>query len=46
MSDAVGTPLAYDEILARFILKPEWIRKIDNTIKQDAFIPLKICSSL
>lgn len=41
MSDAVGTPLAYDEILARFVLKPEWIRKIDNTIKQDAFIPPK-----
>jgi len=41
MSDAAGTPLSDDEMLARFVLKTEWIRKVDNTIKQDAFIPPK-----
>lgn len=41
MSDAAGTPLSDDEVLARFVLKTEWIRTIDNTIKQDAFIPPK-----
>jgi hypothetical protein len=44
MNEAVGTPLSDDEMLARFVLKKEWLRKIDNTIKQDAFIPPKICS--
>lgn len=28
-----------DELLARFIPTKRWIRKIDNTIKSDAFIP-------
>ena len=28
-------------MLARFVLKREWVRKADNTIKQDAFIPPK-----
>jgi hypothetical protein len=41
MSDATGTPLSDDEMLARFVLKKEWIRKADNTPKQDAFIPPK-----
>jgi hypothetical protein len=41
MSDAAGTTLSDDERLARFVLKPEWIRKVDNTVKQDAFIPPK-----
>lgn len=41
MSGAAGTPLSDDEMLARFVLKKEWIRKTDNTPKQDAFIPPK-----
>lgn len=41
MSDVAGNPLSEDEMLARFVLKREWIRKIDGTIKQDAFIPPK-----
>jgi hypothetical protein len=41
MMDATGTPLSDDEMLARFVLKKEWIRKADNTLKQDAFIPPK-----
>jgi hypothetical protein len=41
MSDAAGTPLSDDEMLARFVLKREWIRKVDNSVKQDAFIPPK-----
>ena len=41
MSNAAGTPLSDDEMLARFVLKKEWIRKVDNTIKQDAFVPPK-----
>jgi hypothetical protein len=41
MSETVNTALTEDEWLARFILKKEWIRKADNTIKQDAFIPPK-----
>ena len=41
MSDAAGTLLSDDEMLARFVLKKEWIRKVDNTLKQDAFIPPK-----
>jgi hypothetical protein len=41
MSDAAGVPLSDDEMLARFVLKKEWIRKADNTPKQDAFIPPK-----
>ena len=40
MSDAAGALLLDDELLARFVLKTEWIRK-DSTIKQDAFIPPK-----
>ena len=41
MNDAAGTPLSDDEMLARFVLKKEWLRKVDGTIKQDAFIPPK-----
>ena len=41
MSEAAGTLLSDDEMLARFVLKAEWIRKVDNTVKQDAFIPPK-----
>ncbi len=41
MSEAAGTLLSDDEMLARFVLKTEWIRKVDNTVKQDAFIPPK-----
>jgi hypothetical protein len=41
MSDAAGTPLSDDEMFARFVLKKEWLRKIDNSVKQDAFIPPK-----
>jgi len=33
--------LAEDEKLARFVLKKEWVRKVDNSIKPDAFIPPK-----
>jgi hypothetical protein len=40
MNETAGTLLSDDEILARFVLKKEWIRK-DGTIKQDAFIPPK-----
>jgi hypothetical protein len=29
------------ETLARFVMRKEWVRKADNTIKQDAFIPPK-----
>ena len=39
--EAAGTLLSDDEMLARFVLKTEWIRKVDNTVKQDAFIPPK-----
>lgn len=28
-----------NETLARFVIRKEWVRKADNTIKQDAFIP-------
>jgi hypothetical protein len=41
MSDVSGVPISDDEMLARFVLKKEWIRKADNTPKQDAFIPPK-----
>jgi hypothetical protein len=41
MNEAAGNPLSDDEMLARFVLKKEWLRKVDNTIKQDAFIPPK-----
>jgi hypothetical protein len=41
MSDPAGTLLSDDEMLARFVLKVEWIRKVDNSVKQDAFIPPK-----
>jgi hypothetical protein len=40
MNEAAGNPLSDDEMLARFVLKKEWIRN-DSTIKQDAFIPPK-----
>ena len=40
MNEAAGNPLSDDEMLARFVLKKEWIRS-DSTIKQDAFIPPK-----
>ncbi len=40
MNEVAGNPLSDDEMLARFVLKKEWIRK-DSTIKQDAFIPPK-----
>jgi len=40
MNEAAGNPLSDDEMLARFVLKKEWIRP-DSTIKQDAFIPPK-----
>lgn len=33
------TPVATDEILARFILFSKWIRTSDNTIRPEAFIP-------
>ena len=39
MNAPEGTSLADDETLARFVLKKDWIRKIDNTVKPDAFIP-------
>ena len=40
MSDeGVGSPVTSDEQLARFILFSNWIRKSDQTVKQDAFIP-------
>lgn len=41
MNESAGSPLSDDEMLARFVLKKEWIRKVDNTVKQDAFIPPK-----
>jgi len=41
MMESPETPLSDDEMLARFVLKKEWIRKADNTLKQDAFIPPK-----
>jgi hypothetical protein len=41
MSAVAGTLLTDDEMLARFVLKSEWVRQGDNTIKQDAFIPPK-----
>jgi hypothetical protein len=34
-----GSPASSDERLARFILASNWIRKADQTIKPDAFIP-------
>ena len=40
MNETAGSPLSDDEMLARFVLKKEWIRK-DSTIKQDVFIPPK-----
>jgi len=40
MNEATGIPLSDNEMLARFVLKKEWIRH-DGTIKQDAFIPPK-----
>jgi hypothetical protein len=40
MNETAGSLLSDDEMLARFVLKKEWIRK-DSTIKQDAFIPPK-----
>ena len=39
MSESAGNPLSAEEILARFIMRRDWIRKADNTVKQDAFIP-------
>lgn len=41
MNEPAGSPLSDDEVLARFVLKKEWLRKVDDTIKQDAFIPPK-----
>lgn len=38
MNDVAGSLLSENEMLARFVLKKEWIRGVDNTIKQDAFI--------
>lgn len=34
-----GSPVSSNEQLARFILASNWIRKVDQTIKPDAFIP-------
>lgn len=39
MNEAAGSPLSDDELLARFVMRKDWIRKADNTVKQDAFIP-------
>jgi len=33
------SPVAPDELLARFITSSRWFRKQDQTVKQDAFIP-------
>lgn len=41
MNQSAENVLNDDELLGRFVLKKEWIRKVDNTIKQDAFIPPK-----
>lgn len=32
-------PVAPDELLSRYITSSKWIRKQDQTVKQDAFIP-------
>src|SRR5882762_1269412 len=40
MSGGTGvTPVGDDELLARFVVSSRWIRKSDQTVKQDAFIP-------
>ena len=40
MNEGVGeVPVTSDEQLARFILSSNWIRKSDQTVKPDAFIP-------
>lgn len=31
--------IAYDELLARYILSSKWFHKGDQTVKQDAFVP-------
>jgi hypothetical protein len=38
MSDEASS-VAVDELLARFITSSGWIRKSDQTVKQDAFVP-------
>ena len=37
--EETGSPVLSHEQLARFILASNWIRKADQTIKPDAFIP-------
>lgn len=32
-------PVGSDEILARFVLRDGWIRKSDNSVRSDAFMP-------
>src|ERR1035437_3373512 len=40
MSEAATIkPITDDEILARFVLFSNWIRKGDHSVRQDAFIP-------
>lgn len=39
MSEVARNPLSAEEMLARFIMRKDWIRRADNTVKQDAFIP-------
>jgi hypothetical protein len=34
-----NTPVEDSELLARFVVFSKWIRKKDQTVKQDAFIP-------
>jgi hypothetical protein len=47
MNEGVGeVPVTSDEQLARFILSSNWIRKSDQTVKPDAFIPHPIPISL
>lgn len=42
MSDGVNLPeVADDEQLARFVVFDRWIRRVDNTVRPDAFIPPK-----
>lgn len=33
------SPIAHDELLARYVTSSRWFRKQDLTVKQDAFIP-------
>lgn len=37
--DVSLTPVADDEVLARFVLSRRWIRSSNGTVKPDAFIP-------